>query len=184
MRKNLEHRWENSAFLQEYVPTTKFTDVRWEFVNLEGKKLVIKGYGAKTGIRGVREMNIRPQLAILDDLVADEDARSPTVIASIEDTIYSAIEHAMHPKKHKIVWSGTPFNASDPLYKAIESGGWRVNVYPVCEKFPCTREEFRGSWPDRFTYDYIMDKYLKAKKTGKLASFYQELMLRITSYIL
>ena len=181
MRKNLEYRHENSPFLQKYVPHAKFTDIRWEFKNKDGKKFIVKGYGGKTGVRGVKEMGKRPQLAILDDLVSDEDARSKTVIASIEDTITKAIEHAMHPKKSKIIWSGTPFNASDPLYKAIESGAWLVNCYPVCEIFPCTRAEFKGSWEDRFTYDYVKRKYLEALRQGKIASFNQELMLRIMS---
>lgn len=183
MRKNLEFRWENSIFLQKYLPPggTKFTDIRWEFKNSSGKKFIVKGYGGKTGVRGVKEMGVRPQLAILDDLVSDEDARSKTVIASIEDTITKAIEHAMHPKRSKIIWSGTPFNASDPLYKAIESGAWLVNCYPVCEKFPCSRAEFRGSWEDRFTYDYVKRKYLESMRQGKIASFNQELMLRIMS---
>lgn len=181
MRKNLQYRWENSTFLQKFVPEAKFTDIRWEFMNASGKTFIVKGYGGKTGVRGVKEMGKRPQLAILDDLVSDEDARSKTVIASIEDTITKAIEHAMHPKRSKIIWSGTPFNASDPLYKAIESGAWLVNCYPVCEKFPCTRAEFRGSWEDRFTYDYVKRKYLEALRQGKIASFNQELMLRIMS---
>lgn len=181
MRKNLEYRHENSPFLQKYVPHAKFTDIRWEFKNKDGKKFIVKGYGGKTGVRGVKEMGKRPQLAILDDLVSDEDARSKTVIASIEDTITKAIEHAMHPSKSKIIWSGTPFNASDPLYKAIESGAWLVNCYPVCERFPCTRAEFKGSWEDRFTYDYVKRKYLEALRQGKIASFNQELMLRIMS---
>lgn len=181
MRKNLEYRWENSSFLQKFVPTARFTDIRWEFKNASGKQFIVKGYGGKTGVRGVKEMGKRPQLAILDDLVSDEDARSKTVIASIEDTITKAIEHAMHPKRSKIIWSGTPFNASDPLYKAIESGAWLVNCYPVCEKFPCSRAEFRGSWEDRFSYDYVKRKYLEAMRQGKIASFNQELMLRIMS---
>ena len=134
-----------------------------------------------TGVRGAKEMGIRPQLAVLDDLLSDEDARSPTVIASIEDTVTKAIDYALDPTHKKIIWSGTPFNASDPLYKAVESGAWKVNVYPVCEKFPCTREEFKGSWEDRFSYDYVMKQYVKSKKSGKIESFNQELMLRIMS---
>lgn len=181
MRKNLEFRWENSAFLQQYVPKTKFTDIRWEFHNADGKVFIVKGYGAKTGVRGAKELGIRPQVAVLDDLVSDEDARSPTVIASIEDTVYKAIDYALHPKKRKIVWSGTPFNMKDPLYKAVESGAWAVNVYPVCEKFPCTEAEFKGSWPDRFDYNYVKKQYDKALKSGKIDTFNQELMLRIMS---
>jgi predicted phage terminase large subunit-like protein len=181
MRKNLEYRWENSDFLREYVPEVRFTDIRWEFKNADGKTLIVKGYGAKTGVRGAKEMGKRPQLALLDDLISDEDARSATVIAAVEDTVYKAVEYALHPKKNMMIWSGTPFNARDPLYKAVESGAWAVNVFPVCEKFPCTREEFRGSWPDRFTYDYVKEQYEKARKLGKVDTFNQELMLRIMS---
>lgn len=181
MRKNLEYRWENSAFLRKHVPNTRFTDVRWEFTNIDGKVFIVKGYGAKTGVRGAKEMGIRPQLAVLDDLVSDEDARSATVINAIEDTVYKAVDYALDPEHKKIVWSGTPFNARDPLYKAVESGAWNVNVYPVCKVFPCTREEFEGSWEDRFTYEYVERQYQKALKSGKVDTFNQELMLRIMS---
>ena len=181
MRKNLEYRWENSDFLKQYIPKTRFTDVRWEFTNIDGNTFVVKGYGAKTGVRGSKEMGVRPVLAVLDDLVSDEDARSATVIGSIEDTVYKAIDYALHPTKSKVIWSGTPFNSKDPLYKAVESGAWYVNVYPVCERFPCKEEEFKGAWEDRFTYKYVLEKYTKALKAGKIDTFNQELMLRIMS---
>ena len=181
MRKNLEFRWENSEFLRKYVPITRFTDIRWEFRNADGNVFIVKGYGAKTGVRGAKERGKRPQLAVLDDLISDEDARSATVISAVEDTVYKAVDYALHPKKNLVIWSGTPFNAKDPLYKAVESGAWAVNVFPVCERFPCTREDFRGSWPDRFTYDYVVVQYDKARKLGKIDTFNQELMLRIMS---
>lgn len=179
MRKNLEHRWENSTFLQTYVPHIRFTDTRWEFKNATGNTLIIMGFGAKTGVRGIKAMGTRPKLAVLDDLVSDEDARSDTVIQSIEDTIYSKVDFALHPDHNMIIWSGTPFNTRDPLYKAVESGVWDTNVFPVCEVFPCSEEEFSGSWPDRFTYKFVNAKYEAALALGKIASFNQELMLQI-----
>lgn len=181
MRKRIERRWGNSEFLQKYIPEARFTDVRWYFKNAEGGELVVGGYGAMTGVRGTVELNTRPRLAVLDDLISDADARSPTVIRSVEDTVYRAIEQALHPKIRKVVWSGTPFNAKDPLYKAVESGAWNVNVFPICEKFPCSREEFRGAWEDRFDYDAIYKTYTKLLNAGEIASFNQELMLRIMS---
>lgn len=181
MRKNLEFRWDNSDFLKQYVPEIRFTDIRWEFKNADGKVFIVKGYGAKTGVRGAKEMGKRPQLAVLDDLISDEDARSTTVIAAVEDTVYKAVNYALHPTKNMIIWSGTPFNAKDPLYKAVESGAWAVNVFPVCETFPCAKEDFRGSWPDRFTFEYVKTQYDEAVKLGKVETFNQELMLRIMS---
>ena len=181
MRKNLEYRHDNSDFLKQYIVEVRFTDIRWEFKNADGNVFIVKGYGAKTGVRGAKEMGKRPQLAVLDDLISDEDARSTTVIAAVEDTVYKAVNYALHPTKNMIIWSGTPFNAKDPLYKAVESGAWEVNVFPVCEQFPCSEEEFRGSWPDRFTYTYVKTQYDNAVKLGKVDTFNQELMLRIMS---
>lgn len=181
MRKNIEYRWEKSDFLKTYVPTVKFTDVRLEFTNRDGTNFIVKMYGAQTGVRGAKEKGKRPTLAVLDDLVSDQDARSATVIASIEDTVYKAVTYALHPTKNKIIWSGTPFNAKDPLYKAVESGAWKVNVFPVCEEFPCSRADFKGSWPDRFTYDSVKAAYDTALLAGKIEGFNQEMMLRIMS---
>jgi phage terminase large subunit-like protein len=181
MRKNLEFRHENSDFLKQYIPDVRFTDIRWEFKNIDGKVFIVKGYGAKTGVRGAKEMGKRPDLAVLDDLISDEDARSATVISAVEDTVYKAVNYALHPTRNMIIWSGTPFNAKDPLYKAVESGAWAVNVFPVCEQFPCSRAEFKGSWPDRFTYDYVKKQYDSAVLTGNVHTFNQELMLRIMS---
>lgn len=181
MRQALEMRWQNSDYLQQVLPKTKFTDARWYFENANGAIFVVNGYGAKTGIRGTRDNGSRPRLGLLDDLISDEDAESPTVIAKVEDVVSKAIEHAMHPTKRKVIWNGTPFNQRDPIYKAVESGAWRVNIFPVCEQFPCSREEFKGAWEDRFPYDAVLKSYIKAVRQGKLASFMQELMLRVMS---
>jgi predicted phage terminase large subunit-like protein len=181
MRKNLEFRWENSEFLQQYVPKAKFIENRWEFENIDGIRFIVKGYGSTQGIRGVKEMGVRPTLAVADDIIGDDDARSPTVIANIEDTVHKAVEHALHPTKRKFLWLGTPFNQRDPLYKVIDSGAWKSNVFPICEQFPCKKKDFRGAWEDRFPYSFVRGQYNKAKKLGKLDAFNQELMLQIMS---
>lgn len=181
MRKNLENRYDRSDFLKKVLNKPNFTMDRWEFQNIAGHTLVVKGYGAKTGVRGTKEMGTRPQIALLDDLLSDDDARSKTVCENIKVLINSAIEPALHPRKSMIIWAGTPFHADDPLYTAVESGAWRVNVYPICERFPCTKAEFRGSWEDRFSYEYVKNQYERAKLQGKVSSFNQEYMLQIQS---
>ena len=165
LRRNVEFRYQESEFLQALIPNQKitvgnegagyvdldkfeeqtaggrkFTDIRLEFMNVRGQRLVVKGYGAKTGVRGAKEMGKRPSVAILDDLLSDEDARSDTIIDTITNTIYKAVSKALHPTTQKMIFIGTPFNAKDPLYRAVESGAWTVSVYPVCENFTVTRE--------------------------------------------
>lgn len=180
-RKNIEFRYNNSDFLQEWIPKATFTDNYIEMQNKEGHLLGIKMFGAKTGLRGTKIFGKRPVLAVLDDLLSDDDARSKVSMEAIKDTIYKGVNHALDPTRRKTLFNGTPFNKEDPMIEAVESGAWDVNVWPVCETYPCTKEEFNGAWEDRFSYDYIKEQYDTAVLTGKLAGFYQELMLRISS---
>jgi predicted phage terminase large subunit-like protein len=181
LRKNVEYRYHNSEFLQEWLPEVTFTDPSMQFVNKEGHRLGVRMYGAKTGIRGSKIDGKRPTLCILDDLVSDDDAKSKAAMASIKDTVHKGVKAALHPTQRKIIFNGTPFNKGDILYEAVESGAWHVNVWPICEKFPCSRAEFRGSWEDRFTYEFVQEEYQNAILEGTLAAFMQEYMLRISS---
>lgn len=180
-RKNIEFRYNTSEFLQQWIPSAHFTDNYLEFKNKDGDMLGVKMFGAKTGLRGTKIFGKRPTLAILDDLVSDEDANSRVAMMTIKDTVYKGVNHALDPTRRKIIFNGTPFNKMDILIEAVESGAWDVNVWPVCEKYPCTEEEFSGAWPDRFSYDYIKAQYVMAVATGKVEGFMQELMLRISS---
>ena len=181
MRNQLEHRWNESEFLRTYVPKIKFTDDSWEFFNADGKKFFCKGFGATTGVRGFKKYGERPTWAGFDDLMSDKNAKSPTILADIENVVYKGARQALHPSKRKINWTGTPFSKADSLYKAAGSKGWKTQAYPVCERYPCTKEEFRGAWEDRFTYEFIKNEYEVLTSLGKLQAFNQELMLRVTS---
>jgi len=181
MRNNLEFRHGNSDFLQKYVPEARFTDIRWYFENADGKKLAFRGFGATTGVRGFKEFGERPTWCGMDDLMSDKNADSPTITKDIKKIVYRAARQALHPAKRMQIWTGTPFNKSDPLYEAAGSGAWNTRVYPIAEKFPCKKADFRGGWEDRFDYAFVKREYLSLKASGELPSFNQELMLRITS---
>lgn len=180
-RKNIEFRYNNSDFLKEWLPVAKFTDSYLEFENKEGHKMGCKMFGAKTGLRGTKIFAKRPVLAVLDDLIGDNDATSKVEMAAIKDTVYKGVDYALDPMRRKVIFNGTPFNKNDIMVEAVESGAWDVNVWPVCEQFPCSREEFRGAWEDRFTYDFVKAAYERAVLNGKVAAFMQEMMLRISS---
>lgn len=176
-RSNVETRYSTSEFLQYWIPEAKFTENFIEFVNRDGRMFGIRMYGAASGIRGTKIYGNRPHLVVMDDLIkSDEDAASPIVMGKIRNTIYKGIVPALDPKKKKIILNGTPFNKNDIMCEAVESGAFHVNVWPVCEQWPCSPEDFRSAWPSRFTYDAV-------KNVADLNSkaFAQEMMLRLTS---
>lgn len=181
LRNNIEFRYNNSEFLREWIPQAKFTDNYIQFTNREGKPFGLKMFGAKTGLRGTKIFGKRPTLCVMDDLVSDDDSKSRVAMEAIKDTVYKGVNHALDPTKRLTIFNGTPFNKEDILIEAVESGAWDVNVWPVCEQFPVEKKDFVGAWPDRFSYEYVKEQYEMAVKTGKVAAFQQELMLRITS---
>ncbi|CBW47072.1 N4 gp68-like protein [Roseovarius Plymouth podovirus 1] len=183
MRESVKSRYYSSEFLQSWLPEegVRFTENYMEFHNKNGGKFGVKMFGAKSGIRGTKIFNRRPVLAVMDDLISDADSKSPTAMEAINDTVYSGVQYALDPTRHKMILNGTPFNKEDIVYQAIESGAWQVNVWPVCKEFPCEEKDFSGAWEDRFTYDYVKEMYDSSVMEGKEKSFRQELMLRITS---
>lgn len=181
LRRNMEFRYINSPFLQYWLPKATFTDAYIEFENRTGHKFGLKMFGAKTGLRGTKIFGKRPVICVMDDLVSDDDSKSKVSMQAIKDTVYKGVNHALDPTRRKVIFNGTPFNKSDILIEAVESGAWDVNVWPVCEKFPCEKSEFVGAWEDRFTFEYVKEQYELSIKNGQLSAFMQELMLRITS---
>ena len=181
LRNNIEHRYNNSSFLQQFIAKAVFTDTRMEFTNAEGHNLFIKMFGASTGVRGFKAYGQRPVFAAADDLFTDKAAESKTIVKDIENVMYKAIRQALHPTRRKVVWIGTPFNKKDSLYKAAGMAEWNTKVYPICQKFPCTKKEFVGAWEDRFPYEAVKAEYDMLRANGRIDAFNQELMLKILS---
>jgi len=152
-------------------------------VNNDNNLLIVNDYLVthNTGIRGFKRYGERPKIILMDDLMSTKSAESKTIIRDIEQAIYKSARQALHPTKRKMIWIGTPFNRSDPLYQAAGSKGWHTRVYPICNKFPCSEKEFIGAWEDRFPYAAVREEYDLLKSTGKIDAFNQELMLRVLS---
>lgn len=209
-RRNVESRYSNSEFLQQMIPMKKMkyeaydkksnkffnlsnndiddignagsniTDMRLEFKNIKGEMFCVRLFGVKSGVRGFKEYGKRPSFCIIDDAISDDDSKSPTILERTKDVLFRAIPPALNPMNNCILWLGTPFNSKDPLYQAIESNIWESLVFPICEKFPISRDKFKGAWEDRFNYDYIDFEYKEKLSLGDPQAFFQELMLQIT----
>lgn len=156
------------GFLYRKVKSVEFSNTEQEFIPIQTPS---HQYNTYFGIS---------HNCIIDDVMKDLDASSDILMNRIEEVIYKAVTQALHPTKRMQIWIGTPFNSKDPLYKAIESGAWKYILAPICEKFPCSKEEFRGAWEDRFPYEVIKEEYDALVMQGQKQAFTQEMMLEIT----
>jgi len=172
-----------------------------EYVNRQGLKptqvpgrmkrtFSMKGLGAATGGRGSRDALFRPEIAIFDDMIGNEqDANSDIILNNIESTIESDVLKALSGNGNLALLIGTPYNKKDPVYKRIEDGSWSPVVFPKAEIMNenVTEETFRGVWPDRHTFKQCMKDYRKAKMAKEngdpkpMRSLMQEFYLKISS---
>jgi predicted phage terminase large subunit-like protein len=114
---------------------------------------------------------------------SDAEANSPVILENIHDTVYSDVLNALHGAKSIAVMIGTPYNKNDPVYKAIETGAWVPVVFPICKTIRSNlkKEEFKGVWEDRHSYEAVMKRWRKAVKGNTVNAFMKELMLRISN---
>ena len=178
LKKNIEERYKTSPFLQEYIPDAFFGKKEFTLKNKDGETFDCILNGVKQGIRGTKRQKKRPKVAIFDDIFKDDDVYSEDVMKKVSNVMDKGVKYALHPTEHIIIWNNTVFLSDDPVSRAVESGRWEVNLYPVCQKFPCDRADFKGLWDERFTYDYLVEMYIDAKlsDTG-LGGFLGEMML-------
>lgn len=178
--RNVSGKIDQSDLLRSLLKIQRGTDNEMELVNSDGHELDIKGYGAGTNIRGVRYKNRRPDIAILDDITTNEAKTSDAIQKTINDNFYKAVVPALHPTRYKIFFIGTPISENDLLHQLSNNKEWVVHKFPICEVFPCEKEEFVGFWEDRFPYSAVKEKYDMLLNSGKAQDFYQEYMLEIT----
>ena len=178
--RNIAGKIDRSPLLKSLLTVLRKTDGEMELKNTKGVELYLKGYGANTNIRGVLYKNLRPDVVILDDITTNEAINSEVIQKTINNNFYGSIIPTLHPTRYKVFFIGTPISERDLISQLSSNSKWVVHKFPVCKKFPCTKEEFEGAWEDRFTYKAVKEKYDFYKEAGTLQSFYQEYMLELT----
>ena len=177
--RNIAGKIDQSELLRQLLTIKRKTDSEMELVNADGVELNLKGYGAGTNIRGVRYKGARPDIIILDDITTNEAITSETIQNTINNNFYKSVIPALHPTRFKIFFIGTPISEKDIIHQLSGNSEWTVHRFPICEKFPCTEEEFVGNWVDRFPYEAVKNKYDMYKSSGKSQDFAQEYMLEL-----
>ena len=178
--RNLATKIEQSTFLQQFITVQRKTDKEMELVNTNGHELDIAGKGMNTNIRGIRYKGQRIDVLICDDVTTNESMTSDIIQETINVNYFNSALPALHPTKHKVFYICTPISNKDLAMKLKESGSYRVERYPLCDRFPCKEEDYNSIWPDRFPYTFADEMFRQFKTAGRTQAFYQEYMLQIT----
>lgn len=178
--KNVASKIVNSELLSSLLTVKRQTDKEIELVNADGVEMFIAGKGMNVNWRGARSpRGDRPSLLLADDILHNDSATSDTIRDTIETNWFASALPALAPK-HKVIYIGTPISENDLLHKLKNSGAYSVVRFPICEKFPCPKDEYESVWPDRFDYEYTSKMFQQFEASGRAQLFYQEYMLEVT----
>lgn len=178
--KNIASKITNSEFLSQVVSVKRVTDKEIELVNADGVEIFIAGKGMNVNWRGARSPSgHRPSILLADDILHNDSATSETIRKTIETNWFASALPALETR-HKVIYIGTPISEDDLLHKLKNSGSYSVVRFPLCEKFPVEKEDYKSVWPEKFTYEYASDMYKQFKSAGTAQLFYQEYLLQVT----
>ncbi len=131
----------------------------------------IRGKGFNTSIRGLKSKAYRPTRIILDDIEEDEHIRNEDQRKKYLDNYLRGIVPALEVGKH-IKMVGTILHQDSLLKNMIDTHGGKV--YEAWDRSKPDPQNYL-LWPERWTYDRLMEKQIEMTAVGKPSSaFWQE----------
>jgi len=184
---------EDSVFIKDYFESVRYTESETEFVRKgngpkKNRSFLIRYQGVGTGIRGSRYGERRICCILFDDVILNEAAAySKTITENIESAIHSDSVAALKGGgKGRIINCFTPFHYMDVNTQLVTSGAYTPCVIPIAKNFDADSNKLKAnailsSWEAMHPAISILQMVRDAKRVGKLGSFLQERMLRLTS---
>lgn len=135
--------------------------------------IVLQALGRGMSMRGAKYLDKRPDLALVDDIETEEDARTKEARAKVVGWVMRTLLPAMDPV-HRIRFCGTPMDRDDVLANLMKDPSWRSLVVPIESIDPDGNR--LPSWPERFPLEKIDEIREGYRIQGQLTEYAQEYM--------
>ena len=172
---NLIYELEHNEQLIKDFGSFKDPKEDWTATNIflkTGVRIMSRSRGQK--IRGLRSMQYRPDLIILDDIENIEAVRIKEQRDKTEEWFASDVIPSLDPERGKLVVAGNMLHKDSLLSRLKEKilAGRDKGVY---KEFPLITADGYNLWPSRFTAEKIQ----QTKKDGGIRFFQREYLLQI-----
>lgn len=135
----------------------------------------IQALGRGQSMRGIKHLDQRPDLLLVDDLEDDESVATPEARAKWLGWFFSVVLPSLDPNA-RIRVGGTPLNPEALLEVAARDvDKWVSRRVPIKYRDGLSGD-WIATWPDRFPMTWIDDKEEEYKRLGLATRFAQEYM--------
>lgn len=147
---------------------------------LEGYGIYVLAMGITGSVRGLNIDDYRPDLIIVDDVIAEENSATPDGRKKIAELILGAVKESLAPASEvpdaKLVIINTPQDFDDLSQKALTDSEFRSARFgcwtPETENLPL---EFQESiWPERWSSEVLRKEKAAAIDRNMLSTFARE----------
>jgi predicted phage terminase large subunit-like protein len=166
IKKEIEGNTKIKAFFGNLQDPKKWNE--YDIVLKNGCRIVARGAGQN--IRGIANLNSRPDLIIMDDVEDSREVQSPTSRTNLRRWLYGDVLPAIDPKRGKIVMIGTVLHDDSLLNRILTNldDEWITKIYKAIQ------DDGTSLWPERFPIEYLEKIKKKHADEGMLSTFYME----------
>lgn len=167
-------------------PGDKFQGTEAEIVNsVDGSSTWLVAVGIEGSVRGLNIDDYRPDLIVLDDVIADENAATPEGRQKLTELILGAIKDSLaapgDSPNAQLVMLNTAIARDDPAMNALTDPEW------TSIRIPCWTEETVdlsiddqvSVWPEMFPTQALREQKKHALARGQGHIFAREMECRI-----
>lgn len=179
LKRQIEHntKWTQTFGLKK---GDKWTDEHLEIWHETAQCYITVIAAGVTGqIRGFNLDDFRPDLIIIDDVLDDENTKTPDQRAKIEELLFGALLNSLAPQAEcpfaKAVFLQTPFHRADAIEKCMRDPEWN----PI--RFSCFNEKGESRWPERYPVEVLQKAKEAAIRRGQFRLWMREKECQIVS---
>lgn len=140
------------------------------FTMPNGKRCILKAFGAGQKVRGTKIKKRRPQLVIIDDLEDNDNIANHDLFMQLKRWVYGPFIKCVDPFKNKFIWIGNMIQQESMLFENHKDPDWHSMLYG------CLLEDGSTLWPDLWPLAALQKDFLKYQRNGMADVWFAEMM--------
>lgn len=148
----------------------------FELVTPSGKKkkCILRAIGQGQQMRGINIDNVRPEIAVIDDVEDNENTSSELQQKALDKWVFGPFLKALARKK-KILWLGNMLAKTSLLARLSRSHRWNPVVFGALVKDQVT-QKLQPLWPGKWSVESLQEDLQEYKTNGLLETWMCEMM--------
>lgn len=170
----VRHELETNERLEDLLgpfPGPTWTDSKLILSN----GVMVQALGQGQDLRGVKHLDWRPDLVVIDDVERREDALTPAARKKMRQWFFGELVPAVDPTA-RFRANGTPLDDDALIVALAKLEDWKVFECPI--RYKGEAGEWVPAWSERFPLEYIDSLERELAAIGELDIFEREYMVR------